>query len=149
MPIQPYLFFNGRCEEAIEFYKKAIGAELTYLIRFNESPDEPPPGMVPEGFEKKVMHAELRIGDAVVMVSDGTSTEPASFKGVSLALVAKDVPESRHRFEALSKGGTIQMPLGETFFSPSFGMLVDPFGVPWMVIVDSEESVHTSHARSA
>jgi PhnB protein len=149
MPIQPYLFFNGRCEEAIDFYKKAIGAEVKFLLRFNESPDPTPPGMLPPGFENKVMHSELAIGDAVVMASDGMSAEPATFKGVSLSLLARDTDEARRRFDALSEGGSVSMPLGKTFFSPSFGMLTDRFGVEWMVVVESKDWAEQSQAKTA
>jgi PhnB protein len=136
MPIQPYLFFNGRCEEAIDFYKKALGAQVTELLRFNESPDPMP---LPPGFGDKVMHSALQIGDAVVMASDGMSTEPATFNGVDLALTASDSDEAARLFAALSDGGTVRMPLSKHFFSPSFGMLNDRFGVPWMVVVDAEQ----------
>ena len=149
MPIQPYLFFNGRCEEAIDFYKKALDAEVALLIRFNESPDPIPPVMLPPGFENKVMHSELRIDDAVVMASDGMSTEPATFKGVSLSLLARDTDEARRRFDALSEGGSVDDPLRKTFFSPGFGMLTDRFGVQWMVVVESQDWAEQSQAKTA
>jgi PhnB protein len=136
MPIQPYLFFNGRCEEAIDFYKKALGAEVTMLMRFKDSPEPPPPGAVPPGHETKVMHASFRIGDSEIMASDGCSdgTAPA-FQGFSLSLPARDEAEADRFFAALSEGGKVEMPLGKTFFSPRFGMVADRFGVNWMVIV--------------
>ena len=149
MPIQPYLFFNGRCDEAIDFYKKAIGAEAALLIRYNESPEPMPPGILPPGFENKVMHSELRIDDAVVMASDGHSAEPATFNGISLSLRARDSDEARRRFDALSAGGSVDMPLGRTFFSPSFGMLTDRFGVQWMVVVEAEDRAEQSRAKTA
>lgn len=138
MPIQPYLFFNGRCEEAIDFYKESLGAKVTTLMHFNESPCPAPAGMVPAGFDNKIMHSELQIGDAVIMASDGMTAEPATFKGIDLALTAGDSDEAARWFEALSEGGKVTMPLGETFFSPSFGTLTDRFGVPWMVVVNPE-----------
>ncbi len=130
--LQPYLFFNGRCEEAIEFYKKALGAEVEMLVRFKESPDPVPAGMAPPGWDDKVMHASLRIGGTVVMASDGC--DPVSeFKGFSLSLSVPTEAEADRAFAALSEGGRVTMPLGKTFWSPRFGMLVDRFGVGWMV----------------
>jgi PhnB protein len=134
MAIEPYLFFNGRCEEAIEFYKKALGAEVVMLMRYKESPEPPPPGMVPAGWEEKVMHATLRIGGANVMASDGCS-EGAHFQGFSLSLTASDEAAARKKFAALAEGGNVQMPVGKTFWSPCFGMVADRFGVRWMVTV--------------
>ena len=137
MAIEPYLFFNGRCEEAVEFYKKALGAEVLMMMRFKESPEPPPPGMLPAGFEDKVMHATLRIGDATVMASDGRCTGQTSFQGFSLSLTARNEDEAGRKFTALAEGGEIQMPLGKTFWSPCFGMVADRFGVGWMVSVSS------------
>jgi PhnB protein len=134
MQVQPYLFFDGRCEEAIAFYQRALGAKVEMLMRFRENPD-PQPGMCPPGSEDKVMHASLRIGEAVVMVSDGLAAGKPDFKGFSLSLDAKDEPEADRLFGALAQGGQVRMPLGKTFFSPRFGMLTDRFGVGWMVIV--------------
>jgi PhnB protein len=133
MPIQPYLFFNGRCEEAIAFYRQALGAEVQMLMRFRESPDPPPPGMIPAGSEDKIMHSSLRIGDAVVMASDGRCDGQPVFQGFSLSIEAANEAEARSRFEALAAGGSVQMPLGKTFWSPCFGMVTDRFGVQWMV----------------
>lgn len=133
MQIQAYLFFNGRCEEAVEFYRSALGAEVEMLIRFKDSPDPPPPDTVPPGYENKVMHCSLRIGDTVVMASDGCSAEAAGFKGFSLSVAVKDAAEADRRFNALAEGGRVQMPLGQTFWSPRFGMLTDRFGVDWMI----------------
>ncbi|BCO29817.1 hypothetical protein MIZ03_4741 [Rhodoferax lithotrophicus] len=135
MKVEPYLFFNGQCEAAIAFYQEALGAELLMQMRMNESPEPPPPGMVPPGFEHKIMHASLRIGETQVMLSDGDSNTPASFKGFSLSLTAADAAQAESWFTALAKGGQVQMPLGKTFFSACFGMVVDRFGVGWMVIV--------------
>jgi len=136
MEVQPYLFFDGRCEEAIEFYRKAIGAELGMLMRFKDAPTEAcPEGAFPAGSENKVMHAALRIGDTTVMASDGRNTGAPHFQGFALSLDAKDNAEAKRLFDALSDGGQVQMPLGQTFFASSFGMLADKFGVGWMVIV--------------
>ena len=135
MPIQPYLFFEGRCEEAAEFYRQALGAEVTALMRFKDSPDPTPPGMVPPGSEDKVLHMSLQIGDSTIMGSDGMVSGQPSFQGFSLSLPAADEAEARRFFEALSDGGKVEMPLGKTFFSPLFGMVQDRFGVGWMVMV--------------
>lgn len=135
MHIQPYLFFEGRCEEAIEFYKRAVGAEVLMRMRFRDSPEPPPPGAVPPGSEDKVMHACLRIGETEVMASDGGCSEAASFQGFSLSLSVADEAEADRVFAALAEGGEVRMPLGRTFFAPRFGMLADRFGVGWMVIV--------------
>lgn len=134
MPIQPYLFFNGRCDEAIELYKRVLGAEVELLMRNRESPVPHQPGMLPPGSEDKVMHATLRIGDAVVMASDGMCSGSASFEGFSLSLT---LPRDRAErvFAGLSDGGSVQMPLGKTFWSPLFGMVKDRLGVQWMISV--------------
>lgn len=134
MQVQPYLNFGGRCEEALNFYQTALGAEVEMLMRFRESPDEPPPGAIPPGWDDKVMHASVRIGDSVVMASDGGCTDEAGFAGFSLTLSVADPAEAERRFAALADGGQVQMPLGETFFAESFGMVRDRFGVQWMVI---------------
>jgi PhnB protein len=135
MHVQSYLFFNGHCEEALAFYQGAIGAKVEMLMRFKDNPDAPQPGMCPPGFDDKVMHAELRIGDTVVMASDGMTPGKPEFKGFSLTVTAKDAAEADRLFGALGKGGQVQMPLGKTFFSPRFGAVADRFGVSWMVIV--------------
>jgi PhnB protein len=133
--VQPYLFFNGRCEEAIEFYKKAIGAEVQMLMRFKESPEPPPPGMVPPGFENKIMHASFRVGQTLVMASDGCSTDGPKFEGFSLSLAVSTPAEVDQIFNGLAAGGKVGMPLTKTFWSPRFGMVTDKFGVGWMVTV--------------
>ena len=135
MQIQPYLFFDGRCEEAVEFYKRALGAKVEMLMRYKDSPDPPPAGMVPPGSENKIMHSSLRIGDAVLMASDGHCAGKPSFQGFSLSLDASSEAEADRLFNALADGGQVRMPLGKTFFSPRFGMVADRFGVAWMVIV--------------
>ncbi len=135
MPIEPYLNFDGRCEEAIEFYKKALGAEVEMLMRFNESPEPSPPGAASPGTENKIMHASLKIGDARIMASDGYCQGKAGFSGITLSLSVGDEAAADKAFNALADGGQIHMPLGKTFFSPRFGMVADRFGVPWMIIV--------------
>ena len=135
MQAQPYLIFDGRCEEAIEFYKSALGAEVTMLMRFKDSPEPHPPGMLPPGAESKVMHASLRIGDSTVMASDGQCLGQANFQGFSLALSVSNDTEAERLFAALADGGKVCMPLAKTFFSSRFGMVADRFGVSWMIIV--------------
>ncbi len=134
MLVQPYLFFDGRCEEAIQFYTRVLGAKVEMMMRYKENPD-PQPGMVPPGSDDKIMHAAIQIGDTVVMASDGMCTGQPSFKGFSLSLSARDEAEAKRLYAALAEGGQAQMPLGKTFFSPAFGMVADRFGVSWMVIV--------------
>ena len=135
MEIQPYLFFDGRCDEAIEFYRKAVGAEVQMLMRFKESPDSQQRGMIPPGGENKVMHARLKIGDNVVLASDGNSQNNPKFDGFALSLTIDSEAEADRYFNALAEGGQVQMPLTKTFFSPRFGMLADKFGVMWMIYV--------------
>jgi PhnB protein len=132
--VQPYLFFEGRCEEALEFYKKAIGAEVTMLMRYKDNPEPPEASKAPPGSENKVMHANFRVGETEVMASDGMCQGRPSFRGFSLTLTAKDEAEAKRLFGALAEGGEVRMPLARTFFSPSFGMLADRFGVGWMVL---------------
>jgi PhnB protein len=135
MQVQPYLNFNGRCEEALEFYRRALGAEVSALMRFKDSPD---PSMVSPGSENKVMHSSFRVGEAVLLASDGRCQGQTNFQGISLALTVRDEAEAQTRFGALSDGGQVQMPLTKTFFSPSFGMVADRFGVTWMVLVEPQ-----------
>jgi PhnB protein len=137
--IQPYLFFGGRCEEAINFYGKALGARVEMIMRYKESPEPPPPGMLQAGFEDKVMHATIQIGEAIVMVSDGCD-DKSSFDGFRLSLALPTEADAKRAFEALSDGGEIQMPLTKTFWSECFGMVTDRFGVGWMITVTAEES---------
>jgi PhnB protein len=134
MQVQPYLFFDGRAEEAIEFYRKALGAKVEMLMRFKDNP-QPQPGTVPPGADNKVMHASFTIGDTKVMASDGRCTGKPSFEGFALSVDAADEAEAKRKFAALSEGGKVQMPLSKTFYSPAFGMVADRFGVSWMVIV--------------
>jgi PhnB protein len=135
MQIQPYLFFDGRCEEAIDFYRRAVGAEPTMLMRFKDSPEPHQPGMIPPGAENKVMHAAIRVGDTTVMASDGRCQGKPNFQGFALSLTVANAAEADRLFAALGDGGQVQMPLAKTFFSPRFGMVADRFGVSWMVYV--------------
>ncbi len=132
--VQPYLFFGGRCEEALEFYRTALGAQVDFMMRYKESPEPMPPGMLPPGFENKVMHATFRIAENILMASDG-SHEGAKFDGFSLSLAVPAEAEAKRAFAALSAGGQVKMPLAKTFWSPCFGMLTDRFGIGWMVSV--------------
>ena len=135
MKIEPYLFFEGRCDEAIEVYRRSLGAEVGMLMRYKDSPEPPAPGMLPPGSENKVMHANLRIDDTALMVSDGHCSGSPSFQGFSLSLTVPDVARAEQVFAALADGGQVRMPLAKTFFSPRFGMVVDRFGVLWMIIM--------------
>jgi PhnB protein len=137
MNVLPYLQFDGRCEEAIEFYKTALGAEVEQLMHFKDAPDQ---SMITPGSENKVMHACLRIGDTKVMASDGHCRGEPSFQGFSLTLMTPSVADAERLFRALEAGGAVQMPLTKTFFSPSFGMLADRFGVSWMILATPEGS---------
>ena len=132
MQIQPYLSFDGRCEEAIEFYRRTLGAKVEMLMRFKEAPE---PGMSPPEAGDKVMHSALRIGETTVLASDGRCQGNPSFQGFALSLTVANEAEAEKMFNALADGGQVQMPLGKTFFSPSFGMVADRFGVAWMVYV--------------
>ena len=135
MQVQPYLFFDGRCEEALEFYRSALGAEVTSLHRFKDSPEPHAPGMIPSGAENKVMHASFRVGAATVLASYGRCTGHPSFQGFSLSITVPNDAEAERLFAALGQGGQVQMPLSKTFFSSRFGMVADRFGVSWMVYV--------------
>ena len=137
MQVESYLFFDGRCEEALEFYKAALGAEVLALLRFKDNPEPHEPGCVPAGGENKVMHCYFRIGDTMMMASDGQCTGQPGFQGFALALTVPNKAEADRLFAALSEGGQVQVPLGETFFSPRFGIIADRFGVSWMVVVPS------------
>jgi PhnB protein len=136
MQIQPYLFFDGRCEEAIEFYRRTLGAETVMLLRWKDCPEPAQPGMIPPGSENKIMHGRLKISGSTVLVSDGECRGKASFQGFSLSVTVANNTEAERVFAALGDGGQVQMPLGKTFFSPAFGMLADKFGVSWMVYVE-------------
>jgi PhnB protein len=133
--IEPYLFFNGSCEQAVEFYRNALGAEVEMLMRYKESPEPPPEGTLPPGFENKVMHSSMRIGQTRVMASDGCSTDQPGFSGFSLSLSVPDEATATRYFSALAEGGEVQMPITKTFWSPAFGMVKDRFGIGWMITV--------------
>ena len=135
MYIQPYLFFDGRCQEALDYYVSSLGAKVEMSMRFKDSP-EGGHGQMPPGSENNVMHASFRIGDTVVMASDGYGKGKPTFQGFALSLSVTSPAEADRYFSALAKGGTITQPLIQTFFSPSFGMVTDKFGVPWMVVVE-------------
>ena len=135
MQVQPYLFFNGNAEEAFAFYRRVLGAEVTEMMRFKDAPESPPPGAIAPGSENKIMHASLRIGSSTIMASDGHCSGQVEFKGFSLSVDFPDAQSARKAFEALAEGGTVQMPIGKTFFSPCFGMVTDRFGAGWMTIV--------------
>ncbi len=131
MQVEPYLNFDGRCDEALEFYKKAIGAKVDMLMRFKDAPDQ---SMITPGNADKVMHSQVHIGDTAVLMSDGRCTGKANFHGIALAISVASEAEAEKIFSALADGGQVQMPLGKTFFSPRFGMLSDKFGVGWMIV---------------
>jgi PhnB protein len=132
MHVQPYLDFNGRCDEALEFYKKAIGAKVGMLMRFKDAPDK---SMITPGSENKVMHSQFQVGDTIVMASDGRNSGKPNFQGIMLSISANTEAEADKIFNGLAEGGQVQMPLGKTFFAPRFGIVADKFGVGWMVIV--------------
>jgi PhnB protein len=136
--VQPYLFFRGRCEEAIEFYKTALGAEVLMLMRFKDNPEKPSPDKVPAALDDKIMHASIRIHGSAIMMSDGVRSGPLDFQCMSLSLTVPNPAEVDRIFNALAEGGTVQMPLSKTFFSPRFGAVADKFGVSWMVITPQE-----------
>jgi PhnB protein len=132
MLIQPYLFFEGRADEAIEFYKKTLDAKVEMAMRFKDAPDQ---SMISPGSADKVMHAAIKIGDAVMLMSDGRNTGKPNFQGFSLTIYPKDEAEADKLFGALSAGGEVRMPMDKTFFAKRFGMVADKFGVGWMIIV--------------
>src|SRR2546430_1628056 len=132
--IQPYLRFDGHCDQALEFYRRALGAEVTALIRYKDSPEPPPPGVVPPNWENKVMHSSFKIGQTTIMASDGCSAGKPAFEGFSLSLTVPTAAEADRAFNALAEGGQVRLPLAQTFFSQRFGMLADRFGVSWMVL---------------
>ncbi len=133
MKVEPYLFFDGRCEEALDFYKKAIGAEVVAMMRFKESPD---PSMVHAGQDgNKILHALFRVGETTIMASDGENKGKPNFQGFGLSISVKTEAETKKLFDALAQGGRVQQPLTKTFFSPSFGMVADRFGIMWLLIV--------------
>ena len=134
MQVQPYLFFDVRCEEALDFYRKSLGAQVDMTMRYKESPEPPPPGMVPPGYENKIMHSSFRVGDSTVMAADDCTGHPKP-QGFSLSITVPDEAQADKVFGALAEGGKVTMPLSKTFWSPKFGMVDDRFGVHWMVNV--------------
>lgn len=146
MHVQPYVFLDGRCEEAVEFYRRALGAEVSMLLRYRDSPDQ---AYIPPGSADKVMHAALRIGDTMLFASDGMCKGSPRFEGISLSLTAKDSVEAERLFAALSDGGQVQMPMGETFFADRFGMVADRFGVSWMIIAEKSGGAAGGKAKPA
>jgi PhnB protein len=136
--IHPYLFFAGQCEEAINFYRKALGAEIVMLMRYKEAPPGHSPQPMPPDWGGKVMHARIRIGNSTILLADGRSEKTHEVQGFSLSLTVPDAADAEKLFAALSKGGKVEMPLAKTFFSPAFGMVKDPFGILWMVYVEQE-----------
>ena len=134
MQVEPHLNFDGRCEEALEFYKKALDAKVGVLMRFKDAPDQ---SMITPGSENKVMHSQIQVGDATLFMSDGRCTGNTNFHGIALAVSVKSEAEAEKTFAGLADGGQVQMPLGKTFFSPRFGMLSDKFGVGWMIVTAS------------
>lgn len=136
MQVQPYLCFNGRCDEALELYKKIFNTKVDFLMRFSEAPEGACGGApLPANWNDKVMHSSMQIGESTIMFTDGMSADPPKFDGITLTVLAADAAEADRLFAALGEGGQMQMPLGETFFSPRFGMVADKFSVSWMVIV--------------
>lgn len=135
--VEPYLFFGGRCEEALEFYRSALNAKIEHLMRYKDSPEPPPPGTLAPGFEDKVMHSCLRVGESTLMASDGCQ-QGSSFGGFALTLNVANAAEAERVFGRLAENGQVTMPLARTFWSPCFGMLTDRFGVGWMVIVPAD-----------
>ncbi len=136
--VQSYLFFNGNCAEAVEFYRKALGAVVEFSMPFKDSPEPPPPGMMPPNWGDKIMHTSFRVGQTIVMASDGCGVEPKGFQGFSLSLSVATEAEAERYFNALAAGGKVSMPLNKTFWSPRFGMLEDKFGIGWMVSVPGQ-----------
>lgn len=134
MHIEPYLQFDGRAEEAAEFYQKAVGAKVEMLLRFSQAPDQPPPGMLPPDSGNKVMHMQLRVGSTALLGSDGACGGKPGFGGVDLALQVATPEEARRMFDGLSQGGAVRMALGKTFFSDAYGIVTDKFGVGWMIV---------------
>jgi PhnB protein len=133
MELQPYVFFDGRCEEAIEFYKTALGAKVEMLMRFKDSPEKDACPTNDAAMGEKVMHASVRVGDHMLLMSDGHCKGKPDFRGFALSLTVKSEADADRLFNALADGGQVQMPLEKTFWSPRFGMLADRFGVSWMV----------------
>ena len=140
MKVQPYLVFGGRCEEAIEFYRGALGAQVEVMMRWKDCPDAKP-GTIPPGVENKVMHASFKVGETAIMATDGMNQgQPATFQGFSLAITVPSDADAKRRFDLLAEGGQVQQPITKTFFTSSFGVLTDRFGVSWMIVAETEPS---------
>lgn len=139
MKAEPYLFFEGRCEEAPDFYRRALGAEVTALMRYKDNPESAAgQGGAAEGANagpkpEMVMHAGFSVGETQLMASDGMGSGKPHFQGISLSLNPATEAEAQRLFNALADGGMVQMPMAKTFFSPAFGMVADRFGLSWMV----------------
>jgi PhnB protein len=133
--VQPYLFFEGRCEEALEFYRRSVGAEVVMLMRYKDNPEPAQAGCQPAGSDDKVMHASFRIGETTIMGSDGRCSGQPNFQGFGLTITVPTEADADRLFKGLADGGKVEMPLTKTFYSPRFGMVVDRFGVFWMVMV--------------
>ena len=131
MQVNSYLFFDGKCEEALEFYKSKLGAKVTALMRFKEAPDQT--NMSPES-KDKVMHSEFMVGETKILASDGYCKGAPKFDGFSLTIQCANDAEAEKLYKAVGEGGQVTMPLDKTFFASSFGMVTDKFGVGWMVI---------------
>ena len=137
--IQPYVFFGGRCQEALDFYRQHLDAQVDMVMRFSDSPEPMPPGMLAPGFEDKVMHSQFRVGGSTILASDGCTTEDGPKGGYSLALMVPTEADADRVFNSLAEGGAVQMPLSKTFWSPRYGMVKDKFGIHWMVMVPGEQ----------
>jgi PhnB protein len=137
--VNNYLFFSGRCDEALNFYQKHLGARVNFMMRFNESPDTVPADMLQEGFDNKVMHADFTLGDSSIYASDGCN-DATQFSGFRLSLTLQTAEEAHRAFDALATGGTVDMPLTKTFWSPLYGQVTDQFGIGWMVMLPGDEA---------
>ena len=137
MKVQGYLFLEGRCAEALEFYKKALGAEVGMVMKYKDAPVPAPDGKLPAGSENKVMHAEFKVGETTILASDGMCSGTSKFDGFALTVIVKDPAEAEKTFAGLGEGGMVVQGLMKTFFSPAFGMVKDKFGVMWMVYAAS------------
>lgn len=137
--VQAYLFYGGRCAEALEFYKSALDARVDMVMHYSDSPDPAPPGMLAPGWESKIMHSSFWVGETMIMASDGCNATDKA-EGFSLSLTVPTEDEARRRFAALAEGGSVTMPIGKTFWSPCFGMVTDRFGLGWMVTVPDPQT---------
>lgn len=134
MKVNPYLNFEGRCEEALEFYRKAVGAKVDAMMRCKDAPE---PSQARPGLEDKILHSSFTVGSSTIMATDGYNKGNPNFNGITLAVTVANEAEAKLMFDALADGGKVMMPLAKTFFSPSFGMLADRFGVPWMIFTEA------------